>query len=43
MEFWGIGVVGIYGKIIISSLIGYVLKEVGLDFIIVVGGEVDVW
>ncbi|MFN9174126.1 MAG: UDP-N-acetylmuramate--L-alanine ligase [Synechocystis sp.] len=42
-ESRGIGVAGTHGKTTTSSLIGYVLKEAGLDPTIVVGGEVDAW
>lgn len=42
-ESRGIGVAGTHGKTTTSGLIGYVLKEAGLDPTIVVGGEVDAW
>jgi UDP-N-acetylmuramate--alanine ligase len=39
----GIAVAGTHGKTTTSSLIGYLLLQVGLDPTIIVGGEVDAW
>ncbi|MGK7889691.1 MAG: UDP-N-acetylmuramate--L-alanine ligase [Leptolyngbyaceae cyanobacterium] len=39
----GIAVAGTHGKTTTSSMIGYVLLQVGLDPSIIVGGEVEAW
>jgi UDP-N-acetylmuramate--alanine ligase len=42
-EYQSIAVAGTHGKTTTSSLIGYLLLQVGLDPTIIVGGEVDAW